>query len=633
MSANGLDKKSIRFSNRNEAVVVLPAADAEAKDVVAALGLPPYEAVIVVSGGAGGLDEKLVPRLTQLFGRGVARAAVEARAVILDGGTQAGVMAMMGEAVAGRGYKTSLVGVAPKSLINFAEGATGGVPLEPNHSHFVLVDGDTWGSETSTLFALAAALINRTAPAGAANQPPKDGAEKAAKGVMILVNGGPISRNEVLYAVRQNLSLIVVEGSGGLADEIATAWKARPALPDDPVMAEIVADGDIHLHLLSNPVNGIERLIIRELGVDKVLMQAWEVFADYDLNASLQERRFSGLQIAILIFGLVGTALAIGKQVYPTAESGVNYWVHKILYQVLILVPILLTVLITVLNRFKQGNKWLLLRAGAEAIKREIYRYRARSNPYDKEQAEQVLSQRVEDITRRTMRTEVNLSALVPYDKKLGYPPRYTACEQDDGFTYLSPDRYVDVRLGDQCSYYQRGAVRLERRLKLIYWLTFVIGGIGTYLAAIGQQLWIALTTAIVAALGTYLGYRQTENTLMKYNQAATDLANIKAWWNALPADEQAKQTNINSLVAHTEQVLQSELDGWVQQMQNALSELRKGQRGEEKGEGTEHSTSRSRSESRRDQTAAGTKPKETPTSQPVDPKAKPGGDQQAAGA
>ena len=66
------------------------------------------------------------------------------------------------------------------------------------------------------------------AQAGSTNQPPKDGAEKAAKGVMILVNGGPISKNEVLYAVRQNLSLIVVEGSGGLADEIATAWKARP---------------------------------------------------------------------------------------------------------------------------------------------------------------------------------------------------------------------------------------------------------------------------------------------------------------------------------------------------------------------------------------------------------------------
>ena len=45
-----------------------------------------------------------------------------------------------------------------------------------------------------------------------------------------------------------------------------------------------------------------------------------------------------------------------------------------------------------------------------------------------------------------------------------------------------------------------------------------------------------------------------------------------------MSAEEQSKQENIDSLVEHTEQVLQSELDGWVQQMQNSLAELRKGQ-------------------------------------------------------
>ena len=43
-------------------------------------------------------------------------------------------------------------------------------------------------------------------------------------------------------------------------------------------------------------------------------------------------------------------------------------------------------------------------------------------------------------------------------------------------------------------------------------------------------------------------------------------------------AEEQSRQENIDSLVEHTEQVLESELDGWGQQMQNALAELRKDQ-------------------------------------------------------
>jgi hypothetical protein len=154
----------------------------------------------------------------------------------------------------------------------------------------------------------------------------------------------------------------------------------------------------------------------------------------------------------------------------------------------------------------------------------------------------------------------------------------YAAEGGDDGFSLLSPYRYVEVRLGDQLRYFKKTALKLERQLKLFQYAIFIIGGLGTFLAAINRQVWIALTTAVASALTTYLGYRQTESSLTKYNQAATDLDNVKAWWTALPAGEQAKQENVDTLVRHTEQVLESELDGWVQQMQNALAELRKSQ-------------------------------------------------------
>jgi hypothetical protein len=639
MSTSAIRKQSILFPNGNEAVAVFSSSTSKAEDIVNALDIKPYKAVVLVLGGANGVDEKLLPRLTQLFGRGIARAAVEANAIIVDGGTQAGVMALMGEGVAGRGYKSTLVGVAPASKVTYpVEPATGepptGVPLDPNHSHFVLVEGSDWGAETATIFNLVSALTSRgTEIAKSEGNVGKKASEEAANkapGLAILASGGPISRDEVLRAVRNNLPLIVVEGSGGLADDVAAAWGQREALPDDPVMAEIIADGDIHVHLLTNPVKGIERLIIRELGVDKVLMQAWEIFADYDLNANLQQKRFSKLQLAIIILGVVGTAVAISKQLYYPKKPGkppISWW---ILYNVLIIVPILLTVLITAANRFKQSSKWLLLRAGAEAIKREIYRYRARAMDYKKE-PEQQLSLRVEDITRRTMRTDVNLSALVPYNKDKGFPPyMYAARGGDDGFSYLPPDRYVEVRLGDQLNYFKTKAVEIERQLKALYWLTFIIGGVGTYLAATDKQVWIALTTAIVAAIGTYLGYRQTENTLTKYNQAATDLANVRTWWNALSAEEQALQKNIDSLVEHTEQVLQSELDGWVQQMQNALAELRKGQEpSPEKEENKERQSPPPKTDHERADDQPGSSAE--PPKLPVDSHAEAGGGQEPA--
>ncbi|HEX8423291.1 MAG TPA: hypothetical protein VF634_07765, partial [Pyrinomonadaceae bacterium] len=115
---SAIKRETISFPNHN-AVAVFPAATHKAEDIVAALEVKPYKAVILVVGGAASMDEQLIPRLTQLFGRGIARAAAEADAIILDGGTQAGVMTMMGEGVAGRGYKTRLIGVAPAELVTY----------------------------------------------------------------------------------------------------------------------------------------------------------------------------------------------------------------------------------------------------------------------------------------------------------------------------------------------------------------------------------------------------------------------------------------------------------------------------------------------------------------------------------
>ena len=616
MTANAIEKKVILFPNRHQAVALFPAAHGSAEEVVAALGLKPYKAIILILGGASTLDEHLIPRLAQLFGRGIARAAIETSAVIIDGGTQSGVMRLIGEGVAGRGYQSSLVGVAPAALITWPGEAAAGVPLEPHHSHFVLVEGNAWGDETPTMYDLAR-LLTATAP-----------------GVAIIAGGGAVTRDEVLRAVRHHFPLLIIEGSGGVADEIA-GWKKEAALPDDPLMAEIVAEGDIHLHPLSHSVKGIERLIVRELGVDHVLTQAWESFADYDFNATLQQRRFDRLQLAIVLLGVFGTALAIAQQIYvPPEAGGARPLVWRVVHQLLIIIPILLTVLVAAANRFKQGSKWLLLRAGAEAIKREIYRYRARAMYY-KQDAEQQLAQRVEDITRRTMRTEVNTSALLPYDRAQGFPPYMSpAAGGDDGFSYLTPDRYVELRLTDQLNYFHRRAVKLERELKGLYWLTFLVGGLGAYLAAIDRQAWIALTTAIVAALGTYLAYRQTESSLMKYNQVGTDLTNVKAWWTALSAEEQARPENIDSLVEHTEHVLQSEADGWVQQMQNALAALRKEHEPGAKKAAEEEPESAPRPESPdKGRRGTGGESADAKVRRAVEPAAKPGGDQQAAGA
>ncbi|UOG77332.1 DUF4231 domain-containing protein (plasmid) [Hymenobacter tibetensis] len=575
---------SIEFDASTTAVAVFPEPSESAVAVCNQLALKPYKAVLGIIGAADSIDPLLLPKLTQFFSRGIARAALEAEAVLVDGGTQAGVMALMGEGVASRGNRSTLIGVAPAARVSYPGSSASGAPLESNHSHFVLVEGESWGSETSMLFSLIQALAGKTETLPQTRKAPPAPTSQLPV-LLVLAGGGRVAMNEVLRAVRHQLPVLVIAGSGGVADTIAAAWQTPDVPPDDPLLAEILADGVMRFYPLSGSVQGLERLLVRELGADHVLLQAWETFADYDANANHQQKRFEQLQQLIIALGLIGTALAIGQQVYgPKNEAGSllaaselltqNRVVWWLVHHILILIPITLTILITALSRFKQGTKRLLLRAGAEAIKREIYRYRTRALYYQSN-AESQLAERIEDITRRTMQTEVNSSSLIPYNQKNGFPP---TTGSDTGIGMLTPAQYVEVRLGNQLAYFRRKAVRLERQLKVLSWLTFLLGGAGTYMAAIGQQVWIALTTSLVAAMGTFLSYRQTESTLIKFNQAATNLSNIRAWWNALSVEEQLRQSNTDLLVEHTEQVLELELAGWVRQMQDALAELHKNQ-------------------------------------------------------
>jgi len=615
-----LIQEPIKFSGNQKAVAVFSSSEDAAAEIQDKLNLAPYNAIILVFGSADNIEEKIVPRLTQLCRRGIASAAADAKAVILDGGTNAGVAMLVGAGVASRNTKVSLIGVAPKGKVSFPglqDVPANATPLEPNHSHFVLVDGNEWGNETPTLFNLADVLmqppkkeadavqsangsqtswLSRSKKESGTNSQP--GKEKKIPALAILIGGGAVTKDEVVQAVRRKIPLIVVKGSGGLAEDVTDAYDKKDVLPDDPDLAEIIADGDIHLHSLDDLVEGMNRLILRELATDKVLQQAWQTFATYDLNAGNQQSWFRHLQMWILCVGLIGTALAISDQVlqtYHVYDDLRQTVLSKVLKYLLILIPIGLTALVAASNRFKQGSKWMLLRAGAESIKREIYKYRvkgyykevdttAQETRTDEEvkrqeqlMPEQELTHKVEDVTRRVMRTEVNSTSLKQYTGGV-YPPNYGQPPSDDGFSVLTPDKYVEVRLDEQIKYFQGKTPKLQKQYFRLHCGVLIAAAVGTFLSAAGWPVWIALTTAVVAAFTTYLGYMQVENTLTKYNQAATDLENVKGWWNALSSSEQAMTKNIQLLVDHTEEVLQTELDGWVQQMKDALETLRKEQ-------------------------------------------------------
>ena len=530
--------------------------------------------VIAVFGGADRLGDEAERRAIAVIGPGVTSAAHTTGATIVDGGTAAGVMSIVGDAVANRvGPRPVLLGVAPKNLVS-SPGRPNGerVPLEPNHSHFVLTPGSTWGAETESLFELVDALA------------------EGSRVVAVLVGGGSITKAETLGAVRRSWSVLVAEQTGGFADLVAArrravrssspGWarrllpgrprgKGHETLPEDSELEEI-ARSDATRLLTGEDAADFARELAWELQDERVLKGAWRTFASYDALANHARATFSRFQAAILLVGIGGTFLALLDN-----SVGFGGWFAEAVHWAVVATPILVSLLIAAAVRIGFGKRWVLLRGASEAVKSEIFRYRTRTGVYgDTALArkgtarEEALATRLNALDERLMHTDASSAPLTPYAGPL--PPKmYGASARDDGLSWLEPDGYLLLRVGDQLNYFHPKVVQLSRRLRVFQLLALAVGAVGALLAAAGLETWIGLTTAIAAAAVAYLGSLQVEPTLVAYNQAAGRLENLQRLWGA----QSPKSRDFDRLVSEAEGVLATELSGWVQQMNQAIEE------------------------------------------------------------
>jgi hypothetical protein len=172
--------------------------DKDIEEALTELQIPHPKTVIVLVGGAGGIGfwdkfsmRKAIRIITEL--------AEKTRSVVVDGGTQAGIMKEIGKQHKQNKFSFPLVGVVFDSLLMKEEPDS---ILDPNHTHFFLIPGEDWGDES--------AWISKIATAIASDQ----------KSVTILVNGGNISRTDVQYSLLENRTAVVMRGTGRMANEI-----------------------------------------------------------------------------------------------------------------------------------------------------------------------------------------------------------------------------------------------------------------------------------------------------------------------------------------------------------------------------------------------------------------------------
>jgi hypothetical protein len=192
---------------------------------LAALGLHAPRLVVALVGGAELMDARDLDRLRPLFERGLVAVAERLGVVVVDGGTDAGVMHLIGRARTRAEARFPLVGVPAVGTVRFPGKHPGarrrwslkhlGVrrrwPLDAHHPHFVLVPGAEFGDE--------APWIARVATELAGGWP----------SVTVLVNGGEIAYTDMACSLHAGRPVLTVAGSGRTADQVASAVRGGPA--------------------------------------------------------------------------------------------------------------------------------------------------------------------------------------------------------------------------------------------------------------------------------------------------------------------------------------------------------------------------------------------------------------------
>src|SRR5215207_8040672 len=181
---------SVRAANITE--------DKDIQQALLQLEIPYPKSVIVLVGGAGGIGWLDKFPMRKAIGI-VARLAEETQSVVVDGGTQAGIMTEIGKQRKQKKFSFPLIGVVFDSLIMQEEAKS---ILDPNHTHFFLIPGKNWGDESAWISKIATAIA------------------RDHKSITILVNGGDISKTDVEYSLLENRPTVVMRGTERMADEI-----------------------------------------------------------------------------------------------------------------------------------------------------------------------------------------------------------------------------------------------------------------------------------------------------------------------------------------------------------------------------------------------------------------------------
>ncbi|HEX9342412.1 MAG TPA: DUF4231 domain-containing protein, partial [Actinomycetota bacterium] len=342
----------------------------------------------------------------------------------------------------------------------------------------------------------------------------------------------------------------------------------------------------------------LARRLAWELQDAPVLKLGWERFARYHAAAARLRRTDDRLHRWPLALGVAAVLVALVQHAVR-GRVGAGSVADLALHWTVAALPFLATVVLLAGHRFGPGRRWPLLRAAAEAARRELYRYRTATGPYapasvpadadsdadshadshaDSDagtaaraaERDATLAGRLGAIDAGLMQTEVAAGGVPSYSGPLP-PPWEGTTAGDDGLSPLDPNGYLELRLAERLGACRARVAVAERRRRRLQLLILAAGIAGSVLAVARLELWVGLSTAALFAAVASLAHLQVEAELLADNRAAARLEAIRARWLALPTGQRDPR-RFAGLVEQTEAAADPAHADWSQQLADAIT-------------------------------------------------------------
>lgn len=302
-----------------------------------------------------------------------------------------------------------------------------------------------------------------------------------------------------------------------------------------------------------------------------ILQIAWARFSELDTNASARTESHLNKRRWIAILGVLATLFAILSQIFPSDSTHTDLLGLSIKI-LLILTPLVGSAMAAFTKAFYANGDWLVMRAGAEEVLKEIYFFRTILKNHPDRRS--YLEKRLTEIQRQLYRAMGGELILKPYNGETHSRYYPNDPSSDFGYEDLTGEEYFKYRVENQLAWHRKKIrVRQAERVRFQV-LILAFGAAGAFLAAWGGSIsiWVALTASLTAA---FLGWQELRNIDMvvkNYSKVIVELSVIYDHWLNLEQEERT-EAEFYRMVRSTEEILWAQNMEYIKSMQEALKE------------------------------------------------------------